>query len=126
MPNTRSKINTHNIKILQHKPTKPQKFRNCFVKELGGHFRGSFWGRGELLPTPPILSKTSYKLLETWNLVRKHTHTYAVSENMPFSTKALLTLLVPAYFFFFRKSAIFGKNSTITQTTSVRARLEIF
>ena len=26
-------------------------------------------------------------MLETWNLVRKY-HTYAVSENIPFSTKA--------------------------------------
>ena len=32
MPNIRSKINGHNKKILQPKPTEPQKLRNCLVK----------------------------------------------------------------------------------------------
>ena len=33
MPNLRSKINGHNKKMLQPKPTKPQKLCNCYVKE---------------------------------------------------------------------------------------------
>ena len=33
MPNIRSKINGHNKKALQPKPTEPQKLCNCFVKE---------------------------------------------------------------------------------------------
>ena len=32
-PNIRSKINGHNKKILQSKPTEPQKLCNCLVKE---------------------------------------------------------------------------------------------
>ena len=33
MPNIRSKINGHNKKILQPKPTEPHKLCNCLVKE---------------------------------------------------------------------------------------------
>ena len=33
MPNIRSKINGHNKKIRQPKPTEPQKLCNCLVKE---------------------------------------------------------------------------------------------
>ena len=33
MPNIRSKMNDHNKKILQPKPTEPQKLCNCLVKE---------------------------------------------------------------------------------------------
>ena len=33
MPNIRSKINGNNKKILQAKPTEPQKLCNCLVKE---------------------------------------------------------------------------------------------
>ena len=53
-------------------------------------------------------------MLETWNMhVSKHR--YVVSENISFSTKALLIL----------QKQIFGKNSTFTQSNSVRAVLEI-
>ena len=55
-------------------------------------------------------------MLQTWNLVR-NAHTYVVSKNIPFSVKALLILLM---------SAFFAKNSTFTQSNSVRAVLEIF
>ena len=44
------------------------------------------------------------------------TYTYVVSENVPFSTKALLILL----------TSIFGKNNTFIQSNSVKAVLEIF
>ena len=37
-------------------------------------------------------------MLETLNLARKYTHTYVVPENIPFSTKALLILMMPAFF----------------------------
>ena len=62
-------------------------------------------------------------MLET-SIWHESTHTYAVSENMPFSTKAPLILLMPE--FFDKKSAFFGKNSTFTQSNSVRAVLQIF
>ena len=43
---------------------------------------------------------------------------------IPFSTKALLILLMSA--FFCKKPAFFGKNSIFTQSNSVRAVLDIF
>ena len=46
-----------------------------------------------------------------------NTHTYVVSENVPFSTKTPLILLI---------SAFFGKNNTFTQSNSLRAALDIF
>ena len=63
-------------------------------------------------------------MLETWNLVHKDTHTYVVSENIPFSTKAVLILLMSAVFL--QKIAFFGENSIFTQSNIVRAVLEIF
>ena len=50
---------------------------------------------------------------------------YVVLENLPFSTKALLILLMLA-FLFLQKSAFFDRNSPFTQSNSVRAVLEIF
>ena len=52
-----------------------------------------------------------------------HLHTYVVLENIPFSTKALLILLMSI--FFCKKSAFFGKNGTLTQGNSLRAVLEV-
>ena len=43
---------------------------------------------------------------------------------MPFSNKALLILQMPEIFC--KKSVFFDQNSTFTQSTSVRAVLEIF
>ena len=51
-------------------------------------------------------------------------NTYVASENIPFSSKALLILLVSA--FFCKKLAFSGQNSTFTQSNSVRAVFEIF
>ena len=81
---------------------------------LGGLFRGSLWG---FYP----LSKTR------WNYARNlkfgtYVHTYVVSENISFSTRILLILVMPA--FFFKKSTFFGKISTFTQSNSVRTVLE--
>ena len=76
----------------------------CINPNLGGLFRGLFWGEGKFGK-------------EIWeNLV--------LSENISFSTKARLILLMPA--FFYKESAVFGKYSTFTQGNSVRAVLEIF
>ena len=58
-----------------------------------------------------------------WYLVRKYTH-YLISENIAFSVKAFLILLMSA--FFCKKSEFFGKNGTFTQINSVRAVLKIF
>ena len=55
------------------------------------------------------------KKLKAWYVSK---HTYVVSENMPVSTKILLILLMSAFFF--------GKVSTFTQSSGVRAVLEIF
>ena len=53
----------------------------------------------------------------------ENSNTYAVSENILFSTKALLILLMSA---FLCKKSFVGKNSTFTQSNNVRAMLEIF
>ena len=45
--------------------------------------------------------------------------TLVVSEDIPFSNKAHLILLMSP--FFRKKSSFFGKNSTFTQSSSVRA-----
>ena len=54
---------------------------------------------------------------------KQGTHTYVVSENIPFGTKVLLILLMSA---FCKNSASFGKYSTFTQSNRVRTVLEIF
>ena len=50
--------------------------------------------------TPSKCLKLVRIMLETWNLVRKYTHSPVVSQNIPLRTKALLILL----------SAFFVKN----------------
>ena len=62
-------------------------------------------------------------MLETWFML-ENTHTCAALENITFSTKALLILLMSV--FFLQKSAFFGKNSTFSQSNSLRAVFEIF
>ena len=49
--------------------------------------------------------------LEIWHVSK---HSYLVSENIPFSTKVLLILLISA--FFGKISVFFGQNSTFTQS----------
>ena len=81
---------------------------------LGGLLRGSFWGgRGVKSPPPSPRLNLVKIMLETWNLVHG-TNTYTVSENIPFSTKTSLILLMSA--FFCKKSAFFGKINTFTQS----------
>ena len=62
-------------------------------------------GEGEL---PPL--KLVRIMAETWHLVGK-LYTYAVSENIPFSTKDLLILVISTFYFSFCKiSVILGKK----------------
>ena len=72
---------------------------------------GSFWddrgGVSKITPHPGL-----------------STHWYEVSENIPFTIKASLTLLV-SVFFLQKMTVILGQNSTFTQSNSVRAVLEI-
>ena len=76
------------------------KYFNC---NFSGLFRGLFLGRrgGEVKTPPPLPPAPSIKLvrimLETSNLARKCTHLYS-SENIPFSTKTYLILLMSAFF----------------------------
>ena len=53
-----------------------------------------------------------------------NTKKYFLSDNRPFSTKALLILLMSE--FFCKKLAFFSKDSTFTLSNSVRAVFEIF
>ena len=68
---------------------------------LGWLLRGSFWGGGEWVKSPPSPLLPVQNLLELCqNLEVWHvsTHTYVVSENVTFNTKALLFLLMSAFF----------------------------
>ena len=100
-------------------------WRNFFNPELGGLFRGSFGGGegGKITYLPPHCLKLVRIMLET-EIWHASTHTWVVSENIPFSTKTLSNLLMLA--FFSKKSAFFGQNNTSTQNNSVRAVLEMF
>ena len=60
-------------------------------------------------------------MLEIWYI---GTHPYTVLENITFSTKTLLILLIPA--FFVKNWAFFCKTSTFSQSNSVGAVLDIF
>ena len=59
--------------------------------------------------------------LEIWYV---STSTFLVSENVPFTTKTPLILLMSA--FILQKIAFLVKSSTFTQSNSIRAVLEIF
>ena len=63
-------------------------------------------------------------VLQTWNLFRKYTHKFS-SRKCIFTTKAFLTLLM-SDFIFYKKSAVFEKSSTFTQSNSLKVVLEIF
>ena len=102
----------------------------------GGGGGGGGWGGVKLPPYPPSPSclKLARVMLETWNLVRRYTGIWKyVFHFLSFQKIYLLLpklsyfliLLMPA-FFFQKKTAFFGKNSTFTQSNSVRAVLEIF
>ena len=71
--------------------------------------RFEVWGEGAV------------KLLESKYI---STHTHVISGNIPFSTKTFLIFLMSGVFC--KKSAFFEKNSTFTQSISMRAVSEIF
>ena len=80
------------------------------------------YGGGVKMLTPCL---KVVKLCQKYEICNVSTHrTQVVSENTSFSTNAALNLLMSA--FFCKKSAFFDKNSTFTQSSSVRAVLEIF
>ena len=86
----------------------------CVVEGGGG-------GGGKSTPSPvKNLLELCYKF-QIWYV---STHTYVVSVNISFSAKALIILLMSA--FFCKKSAFSGKNGTFTQSNSLRAALERF
>ena len=87
---------------------------------LGGLFRGPFEVRVKGGNYVPCL-KLVRIMLEIWYI---GTHPYTVLENIPFSTKTLLILLISA--FFVKNWAFFCKNSTFSQSNSVGAVLDIF
>ena len=105
-----NKTGNKNSKTTKRKSRISSFLESLFNFNLGGLFRGAFWG-----------VEVFFEVFEIWYV---STHTYAVSENIPFSTKTLLILLMSA--FFCKKSVAFGNNSTLTQSNSVRAVLEFF
>ena len=70
-----------------------------------------------------VLNQVTCFILIGLKVTHMHIHTYVGLENIPFSAKALLILLMSV--FFCKKSAFFGKNGTLTQGNSLRAVLEI-
>ena len=55
------------------------------------------WREGVGKITLPCL-KLVRTMLETSHFALKYTHTYVILENISFSTKTLLVLLIPAFF----------------------------
>ena len=64
--------------------------------------------------------KSCYKI-EIWYA---NIHTCEVSESIPFLRETHLVLVMSR--FFCKSSGFFGKNITFTQSSSVRAMIEIF
>ena len=78
-----------------------------FNPNMAGLFRGSFCGAGEgglNYPHLTCLIKFVRIMVETWNLLLS-IHTYIVLENIAFSAKSFLILLMPA--FYLQKISIF-------------------
>ena len=80
-----------------------------------------FLGGSKITPLPP--SKTCSNYAGNFKFGTQ-VHTHIVSENIPFRSQVPLILLTSA--FFCKKLAFFVQNSIFTQSTSVRAVLEIF
>ena len=101
---------------------------HCF--NLGGLFRGPFWGggTGKITPPPPPTHTHTHTpclnpfriMLETWKLVRKYIHMCGFRK-YGFSHQGTLDFATTA--FPCRKN---GNNTTFTQNNIVRAVLEIF
>ena len=88
----------------------------CILNLIWVGFLGVSFAVGEGSKTTPCLNVVRI-ILEAWNLVS--THTYAVLENMAFSTKTSLVLLMSA--FFGKNQHFFGQTVTFTESNSMRA-----
>ena len=80
-----------------------------WVDFLGVLFKVGREGGVKITPSPQHV-QNSLELcskLEIWYVSR---HTYAVSENIPFSTKTFLILQMSSFFFFFAKNQRFLAN----------------
>ena len=87
-----------------------KKKENFFNFNLGGLFGICFEVEGGGKITPSCLK------LGIWHL---STDPYVILEDIPFSIKTLLILLMSA--FICEKLAFFGQNSTFTESNNVRA-----
>ena len=83
---------------------------------LGGLFRGTFWGERKI---PPCL-KLVKAMLETWKLARKNTRIFSFRK-YTFYYQGSLNFPDVRFFFFTMNQHFFGQNSTFTQSNSVRA-----
>ena len=96
-----------------------------FNPNLGGVSKGFVlrqwqWGRGGETTLSPVLNSLELRQkLQIWHV---SICTYVVSENIPFDTKLLLISLMSTCFC----KRLAGKNSTFTQSNSVRVMLEVF
>ena len=92
-----------------------------WVGFLGGSFSGVcvcvcvcvcvYGGGGKIIPPLPFYRvQNSLELCQKLEIWCVSTHAYAVSENIPFSTKPLLILLMPAFFFFLENISIFWQK----------------
>ena len=91
--------------------------------EVRGKTAGRGWGVGEGRVKLSLCLKIARIMLETSNLARKYTR-ICRSENMLFSTKALLILLLST--FLAKSHTFFGQTSSFTQRNNMRSMLEIF
>ena len=69
-----------------------------FNPNLGGLFRGSFWGGGMGKTIPPPCLKLGRITLETWNLVRKFTYIFGL-RRYNFQYQGLLNFAYVSIFF---------------------------
>ena len=70
----------------------------CFNPNLGGLFRDSFWGGEEMgLKLTPV--QNSLELCQKLAIWHVSTHTYVVSESIPFSTTKYILILLMSIFF---------------------------
>ena len=95
---------------------------SAFNSNLGGvHFEV---GEGGL--KLPLGLKLVRIMLETWNLAGKYTHICSFRKYTFQYQRPLYFADVSIFFFFLQKMVFFGRNSTFTQSDSVRVVLETF
>ena len=104
------------------KVTKSRVLNESSLTLVSVGFSGVHFALGGGLKLPPVknLLELCYKR-EIWYV---STHTFVVSENIPFSTKNPLILMISI--FFAKNQQLLVKNSTFTQNNGMRAVLEVF